>query len=352
MKWARVLTAVAVGGLSLTTSVVHAEAATCKHAQGPFSIRNGHITDRTGRFTPYGINLTGIRLRGGSYSETVATNEAQEDAASSATWCANLIRMPVSVPMLIVHGKTNRAYLSAIDAVVKHGEADGMAMVLVGSRSWTPIMQMPEYPALEMWRVLAYHYGRDHQVIFDLWNEPHIGSWWAWRNGGRESGKRFYGMQYLANYIRGQHATNLLWIEGIHVGGDLRQVPKYRISHDGPIAYSIHRPPGAHDSATWWSYYGFLAGHFAVVEGEWAMYSRANADWACWGNAKTSVPAYFRWLAKKQIGIVAYDLTSPRLLESNSLTDPNRIKSNWACRTGLNQGAGHQLMRWYQLHNG
>ena len=51
------------------------------------------------------------------------------------------------------------------------------------------------------------------------------------------------------------------------------------------------------------------------------------------------------------MGLMAWTLSLGVLVESGNLADPTRIKSNWACKNGLNQGAGHQIMQFFRRNN-
>ena len=51
------------------------------------------------------------------------------------------------------------------------------------------------------------------------------------------------------------------------------------------------------------------------------------------------------------MGLMAWTLSLGVLVESGNLADPTRIKSNWACKNGLNQGAGHQIMQFFRRYN-
>ena len=78
-------------------------------------------------------------------------------------------------------------------------------------------------------------------------------------------------------------------------------------------------------------------------------YDRANATWACWADWRVTAGRSLTYLADHRIGLVAYDLVQPRMLESASLTHPNHIRANWQCVSGLNEGAGSQIMHWFAL---
>jgi hypothetical protein len=355
------LLACAVAAATVTVIVHHmvsashlaASSVTCHHVHGPFSVRGGYTVTAGGdRYTPYGITITGISPHDspGQFPAGITDTREQQDAAA-AFWCANTVRFGVDQDVVTGRGRKATAYLSAIEKVVAHAEKDGLVAVLSMSRGQKKGEPMPTARTLAAWRTLAQKYGDDPQVIFDIWNEPQRVTWPQWRNGGLLDGHAFYGMEAVARYLRGLGARNLLWVQGVVKGTTLRQIPAYHLTSVGTVVYSFHHPPAPHTPARWTQLFGFLAGHWPVVDGEWANYSRSHAPWACWPDARTSVPAYLGYLAARGIGMVAFDLAQPRLIQSPSLTDPTTIKGDWACKTGLNQGAGHQILSWFKQHN-
>jgi hypothetical protein len=324
----------------------------CHHVRGPFGVTSGHMVTGSGqRFTPYGVNLTLLRKVNGGYRSSVTAQQAEEHAAVTG-WCANLVRIFAEQGELIVDGQVNRPYLAALEASIGHAEAGGLAVVLTLDQDALYAPRLPVQSTLLAWRALTSRYGHDPQVIFDIFNEP-SGNWPLWRNGGRYGGRVYYGMERVAQLIRANGGHNLLWVQGHHRGGNLRGIPRWRLSGVGPLAYDEHRPPAPHTAASWTHSFGFLTTryHYALVEGEWADYSRTDAGWACWPDAPVSVPQFLDYLAQHQIGLVAFDLSRPWLLQSASLTDPNQIHGNWACADGLNQGAGRQIMTWFARSN-
>jgi Cellulase (glycosyl hydrolase family 5) len=210
---------------------------------------------------------------------------------------------------------------------------------------------MPTWLAMRAWQILARRYRANPQVIFDIWNEPHVSKWGFWRNGGVRSGVRYYGMERLASWIRGNGAHNMLWVEGRYTAGSLWGLPRWHLTRVGPVAYVVHHPPAPHDAASWQKALGYLVGRYPVADDEWTNYSRSNAGWACWSDGLTTVPKFLAWLAGKRLGMIAFNLTAPRLVESRDPSDPTYMRKDRSCTTGLNEGAGHRIMSWFRIHN-
>lgn len=339
---------------------------TCQHITGPFHTRGNVVTGAgRARYVPYGINVVGLahpltvaqRTERPLLTGTVSSDEQIMQAAATF-WCANTVRDQIEQDYLVnADGTINKTFLAAIESEVSYARGLGLVVVLNCQTQLTKAHArefMPTRLTYAFWDSLAYHYRGDPGVVFDLLNEPTFIQWSQWRNGGTSNGVRFYGMQQLADRIRGHDgARNLLWVEGPHTGGSLQYAWQHRLSGVYPLEYVEHRPAGPHTAARWRTLFGYLAtSHLApVVEGEWADYARTNAPWTCWDDAPQAVPAFLRYLGNHAIGAVVTKMTPGQLIESASLTDPTRIKANWACRDGLNEGAGNQIRNWFSRHN-
>jgi hypothetical protein len=332
-------------------------AATCHHEKGPFHVRGTVVTGSTGRYIPYGINITGLAHT--DYAAQMAQDEA-DITASADDWCANTVRFQVRQGNLVSPaGHVNQAFLKAVTREVRFAENRGLVVVL--NLQWQLdaaklAESMPTRRSEAFWSSIAAHFGGDPRVIFDIYNEPEQFSacgWAFWRNGGMCHGRHYLGMQALADYVRAR-APNLFWIEGIGAGATLSGAWQYHITGDGPLEYSEHRPPGVHQPRTWDSVFGYIArgGHAPVVEGEWADYARPHAPWACWDNAPVSAPRFLRYLRASGFGLIMTLLVKGQLIQTANLDDPTRFRTNWSCTRGLDQGVGHQAQQWFFRQNG
>lgn len=351
------LAAAAVVTFGVFGSAGSARAATCRHERGPFHVSGTAVNGATGRYIPYGINITGLAHT--SYASGMAQDEADISAAAN-DWCANTVRFQVRQANLVgATGHVDQAFLTAVTTEVHFAEARGLVVVL--NLQWqldsnALLESMPTSRSKAFWASLAYHFGRDPNVVFDIYNEPeqHAACGWAfWHSGGLCHGTRYMGMQALADYVRAR-ASNLFWIEGIGAGADLSGAWHYRISGDGPVEYSEHRPPGSHQPSTWDSVFGYLAnsGRAPVLDGEWADYARSRAPWACWNDAPVAAPRFLRYLQAHKFGLIMTELVMGQLIQSANLNDPTHFLSNWSCTSGLDQGVGHQVQQWFIRQNG
>jgi hypothetical protein len=333
-----------------------AKPAACHHVRGPFHVSGTVVIGSTGRYIPYGISLTGLARI--NYTAGMAQDEAAIVAAADY-WCANTVRLQIRQATLVsTTGHINHAFLADIITEVHFAEARGLVVVL--NLQWqldpTAIEEsMPTARSKAFWGSLASHFGRDPDVIFDIFNEPAQRApcgWAFWHYGGVCRGVDYFGMQALADFIRAR-ASNLFWVEGISAGSYLNEAWRYHITGDGPLEYSEHRPWGSYQYSNWDRVFGYIAtrGHAPVVEGEWADYARVNAPWACWDNAPVSAPRFLRYLRRRQFGLIITKLVKGQLIQSNKLDDPTQFHSNWSCTDGLDQGAGQDVRQWFVQQN-
>ena len=163
-------------------------AATCHHEKGPFRVSGTVVTGSTGRYIPYGINLTGLAHT--NYAAQVGQDEA-DIAAAADDWCANTVRFQVRQANLVSPaGHVSPAFLNAVTTEVHFAEARGLVVVL--NLQWqldaaALVESMPTRRSEAFWGSLAAHFGTDPSVVFDIFNEPAQRApcgWAFWRNGG------------------------------------------------------------------------------------------------------------------------------------------------------------------------
>jgi len=134
---------------------------------------------------------------------------------------------------------------------------------------------MPDANSVIFWQEVAEIYQEDSRVLFELYNEPYIGSWEVWLNGG-QSGEGFVGvgMQDLYDAVRDAGAENIVIIGGLTWASDLSEVPSYRVQGYN-IVYAAH--PYDHGGGTqlayWETAWGFLAATDPVLLTEFGNYN-------------------------------------------------------------------------------
>jgi hypothetical protein len=387
-------------GTSLTSLVGAAKAAAtngtaaCMQAVGPFTVAGPRVLQADGRvFVPYGVTLSTLQdYPTSSYGapkgqSTVSQTDAQLRAIAGG-WCGNTVRLQIEQDMLVglTGNAFNGAYMKAIEAAVGYAKSLGLVVVINaqtepgGPSDLTRDEPLPTAATEAFWHEIDKVYGEDPQVVYDVFNEPRPQStpasseqtyWNEWLNGGRftytynkaQIAIQAIGEQALANFIRRDGSSNLLWIEGLQSLDYLVSHPAYLIKGDGPIAYSYHHTANGlpHDAATWDAQFGELAksGIAPVVDGEWTNYANntgftyANGDSGeCWADAPVTVPAYLQYLQNLGIGMTVWTL-GPGFMNSApaDYVTPTEFKSDWGCKHGLDEGAGQDVQDWYFENN-
>ena len=102
--------------LAETRKPASTPAAACHHEKGPFHVIGTVVTGSTGRYIPYGINLTGLAHT--DYAARMTQDEA-DIAAAVDNWCANTVRFQVRQANLVsITGDVNQAFLNAVTTEV------------------------------------------------------------------------------------------------------------------------------------------------------------------------------------------------------------------------------------------
>ena len=341
-----------------------ASAGACHHLAGPFRRVRNIVTGTGGqRYIPYGITVTGL---GNPNWKVHHLADAGEIDAAAASWCANTVRLQIFQYGLMGPGRSgirvNTTFLGLIEGEVSTALNDGLDVVINDQTEGggnPAALGMPTTQTEAFWKVMSGLYGHNPDVIFDLFNEPRradfptdAGTWKFWKNGGSYHGYHFIGMQPLARYVRSLGARNLFVIEGPHTAGTLDEIISHQITGAGPLEYGINHPGGInvpHDSADWYTRFGFAAKKVPMTDTEWTQYS---SNRSCWSNAPKTAPAFLSYLARKGMGLTAWTLTPGVLAASSNLADPTVIKSDWVCKNaGLDEGAGALIMNWFRQHN-
>ena len=110
-------------------------------------------------------------------------------------------------------------------------------------------LAMPDADSVTFWQQVATIYSSYPNVLFELFNEPHIYSWTCWVSGCQISGdvgtnKQSYsyagiGMQKLVDTVRSVGASNLVLVGGLDWGYNLSQLATYHLRGTN-IVYDTH----------------------------------------------------------------------------------------------------------------
>jgi hypothetical protein len=346
-----------------STAAASVAAASCRTARGPFQVTGTKVIGAAGRvFVPYGITVPG--LANTKYQPSIQLDDAKI-RATARSWCANTVRLQIAQANLVGAGGRGFSlrFLRAVEGEVRVAERNHLVVVLNAQTVDTGNQPAPTKATVLFWKDLSKIYRHDPQVIFDLFNQPRIATqakcgnardWNLWHNGGSFGRHSYVGMQTLVGDVRADGARNLIWVEGPCFANSLAGLGSHRIKGRN-VVYAFEHPHGTHDAAQWYADFGWvLFRHIGpVVDAEWTNYAAAKPE--CWTDAPKAVPAFLRYLARRGIGMTAYQLKKGLLIRSANLADPTRIftsgRGKWRCASGLDEGAGADLLSWFRHQN-
>jgi hypothetical protein len=298
----------ALGVILATLTATPAQAGT--QTQGPSAV-------------PHGITLDGLQdwlPRRAAFDRDMALPESrllrmeQQIRAARYDWNANVVRFQILQDKLVgANGRVFSAvYMQDIRTVTGYALGVGLQVVLNAQTETTPGFRrdepLPTQATRSFWQQIMAYYKNNPRVIFDLFNEPRNCSWRQWHHA----------MQGLLDFVRHSGARNTVWVEGRWWGSTLAGVP---LLHGTGIVYSFHHPgspwPGQAPvtAKTWTRAFGYLARRgIPVVDGEFVNY----ADGYHWEHASVMVPRYLRYLAAHHIGMTAWTLGLPGVLNATA----------------------------------
>ncbi|MGH3155680.1 MAG: cellulase family glycosylhydrolase [Streptosporangiaceae bacterium] len=369
-----------------TTHAAASSSCTGQKATGPFRINPDNHSQVIGAankpFISYGISVPGLV---DPNWEATQGRDPDKIKATAENWCGNTVRLQISQYNLLGPSGTSfsQKYLAAVESEVSLAEHYHLVVVLNDSTESPPGsvksgLLGPTTMTETFWKDMTKVYGRNPQVIFDLFNEPRIPlgdsvsqDWQQWRNGVSP----YLGMENLARYVRAQGAQNVYWAQG----------PAYSISFQGmersgglltgvgPVVYAVHHPSGLYIrlyrpeyKLFWFLDFGYLVNlHIApVVEGEWTNYEphpTSNVKpipTSCWPDAPEAIVDYLAYLHAHGVGMSAYQLQPGLLIKSYPhYAVPTTINAaTWSCESATEsqpgQGAGTLIMNWFRKYNG
>jgi endoglucanase len=214
-------------------------------------------------------------------------------------WGANVVRIAVNQAFWLRDSVTwnievsAETYRDVIALNVRWAQAAGLDVIL--DLHWSDRgldeegaqHELPDSNSVEFWTQVAEVYGDDSRVLFELYNEPFLGSasptssdWDAWLNGGETSeGFVGVGMQDLYDAVRGAGASNVVVIGGLVWASDLSGISTRRVQ-GRDIAYAAHPYDHGYGIATpayWENQWGFLAATDPILLTEFGNFDCSTA---------------------------------------------------------------------------
>jgi len=298
------------------------------------AVSGNHLVDETGQLVQLrGVNISALEFYPIDNAQAPPGGKAFDywggqspNLKSIAGWTANAIRLPLNEQSYLGQTCTDAngtsklladplgTYRSVVKTTVDQATALGMAVILdlhkntanatINGALVTPLSntsgqsEMADADnSIAFWTAVANDYKGYPNVIFDLFNEPHIDNfqnpssfapnpgtnlpsglnpeaawaWAVWRDGG--TGKLIYGdnevfqqsyqsagMQAMVNAVRATGATNVIMAGGVSWAQDSSLWLQFRpIDPAGQLACSWHAYPSQQDASypsfppgTWW----------------------------------------------------------------------------------------------------
>jgi len=187
-----------------------------------YTLGNGIYGSDGARVVFRGIHRDGTQI-------STSRFPADDEIGQARSWGANFIRVPLNESLWIntcpQRPTNDPAYPALVDNEVSQITSRGMLALLdlhfsvTGTCSAAGMKKMADAAnAPTFWSTLAKRYKTNPLVAFDLYNEPNGISDAVWLKGGTVSdGSTTFkatGMQQLYNAVRGQGASNLVFISG------------------------------------------------------------------------------------------------------------------------------------------
>ncbi|MGA2470735.1 MAG: cellulase family glycosylhydrolase [Solirubrobacteraceae bacterium] len=283
-------------------------------AAAPFGIKvvGNHLATLTGRR----IRLLGVDRSGAEYMCTRPGDKTVFDGPTNArsiraikSWHTNAVRVPLNEDCWLgidgaVPAVSGVHYRRAVRRYVKALNAAGLYVILdlhwaapgriLASYQW-PMADADHSPTF--WRSVARTFKHNHAVIFDLFNEPFIGTWPCWEHGcatiftygGRNVTYASAGMQQLVDAVRSTGAATPLMLGGLEWASDERGWRAHEPHDpDHQLIVSFHTYDGSNcnNEDCWQRTIAPLAATTPVVTGEFGemdcddSYALSYMDWA------------------------------------------------------------------------
>ncbi|MBN1656308.1 MAG: glycoside hydrolase family 5 protein [Deltaproteobacteria bacterium] len=194
------------------------------------------------------------------------------DMARIKGWKANLIRFSLNQDYYM--NQFPDIYPKYVARSVRWAEAAGMDVILdlhwVDNQHQTPTdnyMASAATNSTAFWAKVAAAYKSDPHVIFELYNEPTIKDWSAWKTN----------FQAMYDAVRGAGANNIVIIGGLDWAYDLTGVSANAINGTN-IAYNTHPYGNKAPSGDWDGKFGYLAATYPLFATEFGTYD-CSGDW-------------------------------------------------------------------------
>ncbi|MDQ6659697.1 MAG: glycoside hydrolase family 5 protein [Chloroflexota bacterium] len=216
------------------------------------------------------------------------------NTAHETYWGGNVVRLPLSENFwLYGHPSDNcssQQYRSFVKQTIDTLTTLNLNVII--NLEWTNAggqavgsgtqLAMPDADSILFWTQVASIYANSPNVLFEIFNEPHIYNWNCWVNGcpimndqGTDRQRYSYqgiGMQKLVDTVRSTGANNIILVGGLSWGYDLKQLDTYHLNGTNlvydthPYNYSGKQP------FNWEADFGSISDRYALFSAEFGSY--------------------------------------------------------------------------------
>ena len=319
---------------------------------------DGNRLLRNGRpWVPRGFTMIG------TLSPTASGNQADiahqhldaNEMEAAKAWGADVLRFQVSQRGLdYTDSLFSTAYVDQVRQTVALARSYGLAVILsvqdqnLGGGNRHP---QPSDATLRDWSQLTSMFNGDHEVMYEIFNEPQnlddAASWSVWRDGGPPEGNLgtpAVGHQNVLASIRASGSTNVVIADGARYANTLLNVPLL----DDPlrqVAYGLHPylSSTSRYPESWEGNFGYLTQTAPVIATEWNINSSSGV---CHSEWPTTGPQLVNFLDDHNIGVLGWAFDYPRTMIKDWSYTPTDL-DGFSCGTS-GDGAGQLLRDHYQ----
>jgi hypothetical protein len=330
-----------------------AAAASPRSASGSdaVTVQGNHLLRGGVWWIPRGVQIVGLVAPNGSLSgKYVGANAhfgATELQAARAAH-ADTIRFQVSEygldPMNPLYSPD---YVQEVRSGIQLARSTGLN-VIISLQAQGPAGQgqncpLPDTGAERAWNEIAPMFADDPGVLFELYNEPALGTsyinWQLWENGGfvpAQNGTvcQEVGIQTLIDDIRQAGADNVIIVPGLAAEFSLAGMPAVTDPanpFNPQFAYGIHYPSLTGGAGVWNGEFGNMSADEPVIVTEWYANSVLNTSTPqCVTREPALAAELLAYLASKQIGIVGYAFDVPGTIVADWSYAPTTY-NNFSC---------------------
>ena len=236
----RSVIAVAAGIAAATLPLVAGSAgnaATVNLTPPALHVSGNHLVTGTGKVVVLrGVNRSSpeTRCEGTGLSSFFVGPTDNASATAIKSWHANTVRIPVNEDCWLGRNGlpaslTATDYRNQIASYARTLVANGLYVLIdlhfaevngAASTTFAPMADSTYGP--QVWTSIATTFKNYPDVMFDLYNEPHV-SWSCWKNGcvDATTGTVYAGMQTLVTAVRATGARQPLFLTGASWGNDV-----------------------------------------------------------------------------------------------------------------------------------